>query len=325
VSPNPVRSPWSPKSFFGLRSTNEPYLQDGDKRGRSSSSLNKQVGEEVNSARQPARKCVGEERTMASLPRTRDTSPRSFKRVRSREPSPLRQLVATQENHAYNPSFPVIPDEIEEDDAEDDENFASKLNRMSLMDKEVLTPLAPPPTSLRFPNSGSNTPRDTSKPLPLLPEQLQVALTPAPLRLRDAVPAAELPGSHFSTSTISTTVTSPTESHFDFSETPSIADSNEDEDFSADIGSGDESTYSPIEETRRGGFTGYSLPDSEYTSEQSLRKEVPVTTLTQATSRATFGGLAPFPQNAGSDGRSLSALAELLNEMSYLSEAITGK
>jgi hypothetical protein len=217
----------------------------------------------------------------------------------------------------------VIPDEIEEE-AEDDDNFASEMHRISLNDK-VLTPLAPPPSGLRFPmshpTSGANTPKDTSKPLPMLPEELMLALSPSPLRLRAPSPALDVPRSHFSMSTISTTLTSPAESHFGFSDTPSIADSNEDEDLSADIGSGDESSGSPIKEVQNP-FTGYSLPDSDYTSEQ---KEGPISALTQAASRTTFGGASPFVPNTETDVKTMSTLEELLNEMGYLGDAITGK
>jgi len=240
----------------------------------------------------------------------------------------LRQFLA-HEPSSYNSVALVIPDEIEEEEAEDDDNFASQLSRISLHEKGILTPLAPPPSGLRFPlslpTSGSNTPRDTSKPLPMLPEELSLALTPAPLRLRDPVHTMVdmMPRSHFSTSTISTTMTSPTGSHFGFSATPSIADSNDEDDLSADIGSGDESAYSPVKEV--GSFTGYSLPDSDYTSEQSLQKDIPLSPLTQAASRTTFGGAAPFVPSTETDVQNMSVLEQLLSDMGYLGDAITGK
>jgi hypothetical protein len=264
---------------------------------------------------------------MRSVTQTSEASSQSFMRTRSREPSPLRQFVA-QEPSTYNSLVLVIPDEIEEEDAEDDDNFASQVKRISLNDKGILTPLAPPPSGIRFPasvpTSGANTPIDTSKPLPMLPEQLHLALTPPPLRLRDPVTAADMPRSHFSTSTISTTLTSPTDSHFGFSETPSIADSNDDEDLSADIGSGDESAYSPVKDVESC-FNGYSLPDSDYNSQQSFRKEIPLSAMTQVASRATFGGAAPVVPTSETDVKNLSALEELLNEMGFLGDAITGK
>jgi hypothetical protein len=330
VSPKPPRSPWSPRSFFGSLRSSSPYAQEGDRRGRSSASLTKPIESESNSTRPIAQSQSRSDDTirMRSVPRTRDASPQSFMRTRSREPSPLRHFVA-KETSSYNSHSLtlVIPDEIEEEDAEDDDNFASQLDQISLHERGILTPLAPPPAGVRFPmslNSGTNTPRDTSKPLPMLPEQLSLALAPPPLRIRDPVPAAEMPRSHFSTSTISTTLTSPTDSHFGFSETPSIADSNEDEDLAADTGSGDESTYSPVKEAENR-FNGYSLPDTDFTSELSLGKSHPISPLTQAASRTTFGGAVPFVPSAESDAQNMSALEQLLSEMGYLGDAITGK
>lgn len=91
-----------------------------------------------------------------------------------------------------------------------------------------------------------------------------------------------------------------------------------------DASSGDEFMYSPvlpdIEEGR--GFNGYSLPDSEYASELTLRKETPIGALsTGPASRTTFGGAAAFEGGSG-DARSMSALEELLNEMGYLGDVI---
>lgn len=329
VSPRPPRSPWSPKSFFGLRLSMSPYIPDGDGRGRSSSAsttpahspISPVEAETNNSCPPPTRSRSDEQsKTNPALP-GRDASPQTFLRTRSREPSPLRQFVAQDSSSAL-----IIPEEIEEE-AEDDDNFASEMNRCSLHDR-VLTPLAPPPSGVRLPmplpTPGVNTPKDTSKPLPMLPEELMLALSPPPLRIRDPTGPVDIPRSHFSMSTISTALTSPTDSHFGFSDTPSIADSNDDEDLSADIGSGDESSGSPVKEVG-GGFNGYSLPDADYKSDHSLQKAVAGATLTQAAVRTTFGGAPPFVPNVENDVKSLSMLEELLNEMGYLGEAITGK
>lgn len=168
-----------------------------------------------------------------------------------------------------------------------------------------------------------------SKPLPMLPEQSSLTLMPPPLRLRDPAPALAIPRSHFSTSTISTTLSSPSSGNFDFnfSDTHSLADSAEidlDADLTADIGSGDESAYSPIKEQRtvESRFTGYSLPE---TSEMALQKPTPLSSLSQVASRTTFGGTAAFGQGVDVEPKEMSALEELLSEMGYLGEAITGK
>ena len=216
----------------------------------------------------------------------------------------------------------VIPDEITEE-AEDDDNFASPLNRASLNERGLLTQLSPPPSGIRSPAVRIRSGTDTSKPLPQLPEE---TLVPPPLRLRLAVSEAELPRSHFSTSTISTTITSPTDSHFAFSETPSISDSNDDDDLAADTGSGDEFAYSPnLADRDWRGFSGYSLPNGEYASEQTIRKETPHSQLTQTASRATFGAPTLTLTSPAHDVSNMTALEELLNEMGYLGDAIVGK
>jgi hypothetical protein len=259
-------------------------------------------------------------RKVKSVPQTRDTSPQSPKRSHSGEPSPFRQLV-TRETNTYNIIPLVIPDEIAEE-AEDDDNFASQLNRISLNDRGILTQLSPPPQRVRSQSPRVRTATSTSKPLPLLPEE---TLVPPPLRLRAAVSAAELPRSHFSVSTVSTTISSPTDSHFNFSEAPSFSDSYDEDDFSADIGSGDEFTYSPvIDETPLSGFSGYSLPDDQYASEHTLRKEASLSQLTKSATRSTFGGAAAFPVGSGPDAGNMSALEELMNDMGYLGGVIVG-
>jgi hypothetical protein len=306
--------------FFGLRSHNLS-LQDADRRGRSSSLSKVQAAA---SASTPSLGLRSDDmRKVKSLPHTREVSPQSFKKPLSREPSPLRQLFS-QENSSYNSAPLVIPDEIAEE-AEDDDNFASQLSRLSINEKGILTPLSPPPSSLRSPAGRVRTATNTSKPLPQLPEDCP--LMPPPLRLRSAVSAAELPRSHFSTSTISTTITaSPTDSSFNFSEIGSLPDSNEDEDLTADVGSGDECTYSPVlSETPAQGFSGYSLPDDQYASERTIGKDNPLAQLTQTASRTTFGAAPPFLPNPVPDAESMSTLEQLLSEMGYLGDVIVGK
>jgi hypothetical protein len=312
LSPKPERPLWSPKAFFGLRSPPSTQFQ-GDKRGRSSS-LSKLAGTEVNGGLRPLSKRLDDEQKALSLPHTREPSPQSFKRSDSREPSPLRRI-AGQDGNFYNPTSLLIPGEIEEE-IEDDDNFATALPRISSKGG-VLTPLSPPPSGSRLPPVRAPlTP--TSKPLPQLPEEPNSSLM---------LPPADLPRSYFSTSTISTALISPTESHLDLRRTPSITDSHEDDDdLTADIGSGDEFTYSPLDGAAGTGFHGYSLPDDDYASELTLRKEtVPFTSLLPAqASRGTFGGPSMTP-TSGNDLRSTSIMDELLSEMGYLGDMILGK
>ncbi|PMD66505.1 uncharacterized protein K444DRAFT_517327 [Hyaloscypha bicolor E] len=315
ISPTTEKPQWSPRMFFGLRSLNSKD-QDADRRGRSSS-LSK-VQADASSSLPSLALRSDEMRKAKSVPHTREVSPQSFKKTPSREPSPLRQL-CSQESSTYNSGSLVIPDEIAEE-AEDDDNFASQLSRMSINEKGIFTPLSPPPSVSRPQMVRAKTATNTSKPLPQLPEDFP--LMPPPLRLRSAVSVTDLPRSHFSTSTISTTITSPTDSSFSIGE----EDSNEDDDLTADMGSGDEFTYSPVlSETPAPGLNAYSLPEDQYASEQTLTKDSPLSQLTQTASRATFGASPPFLPNPVPDAESMSALEQLLNQVGYLGDVIVGK
>jgi hypothetical protein len=100
---------------------------------------------------------------------------------------------------------------------------------------------------------------------------------------------------------------------------------NDEVDLTADVSSGDEFTYSPVlADIPSGGFGGYTLPEADYASEQTLRKETPLSQLSQAASRATFGP-APRSPPAHDDVEQMSALQQLLSEMGYLGDVITGK
>ena len=191
----------------------------------------------------------------------------------------------------------VIPDDIEE---EDDDNFASDMSRLSFLEKSILTPLAPPPSGLRFPTpaTGTSTPRDLEKPLPMLPEMMV-----QPLKLRGVVlgDAANVPRSHFSTSTVSTTSTQGSWRFSGGSELTGSEDGDVDDESSADLGRGDESW---------GGICAYRLPEEE----ERVLKTVG--------GRTTFGGMVPFSPDGELHEGNLSALQELMSEMGYLGEAI---
>ncbi|KAG9245077.1 hypothetical protein BJ878DRAFT_37137 [Calycina marina] len=314
-SVSPAHSPWSPRSFFSRRSASPP--RESYRRGRSDSiKLNDSS---------PAR---DHQQGRTSGTHSRNPSP-ATRKVASREPSPLRQLTAQEPLH-INTNF-TIPEKIAEDD-EDDDNFSSGSTRFSVLEKAILTPLAPPPISSRFPIT---TARDTDleKPLPELPEYLGLELTPAPLRLRDPQegsrldPEVNFPTSHFSISTIGS---SPTDSHFGFDSSDSVGD---DGDLSADIGSGDESAYSPINDLHEnaiGRFTAYKLPDSDYTSTQTLKYQIGQTdilspALLSPANRATFGGAAPFSPSRDVHEENLNSLQDFMHEMGYLGGIIEGK
>lgn len=313
LSPKADKSQWSPRMFFGLRSPVRPSspIEKADNRGRSVS-----LGKMASAPNLQGK--LNDPRKAKSVPHTRNTSPQSYRKPNSREPSPLRQFLA-QEPVAHTQNTIVIPDEIVEE-AEEDFNFANDLNRNSMGDRGVLTPLAPPP-SMRPAPSRTYSGKDTSKPLPELPEE--TGLFPPPLRLVSPVNPADLPRSHFSTSTISTSFPSPTESNFSFSDTDSVPGFNEDDDLAIDA-SGDEFTYSPVIDETPVGFGGYSLPQADYASEQTIRKETPLSALAQASAanRKRFGISPPHSPISPVEIEPMSALEELLSEMGYLGDVI---
>jgi hypothetical protein len=147
---------------------------------------------------------------------------------------------------------------------------------------------------------------------------------PPLLRLTTPLDPVELPRSHFSISTISTSITSsPTESHFSFSDTNSFS---EYDDLAVDSDNADDSTYSPVlAETPTLGFNGYSLPEADYASEQTIRKESTVSALSEAASRKTFGASTSYSPIVSGKVEQMSELEELLAEMGYLGDVIVGK
>jgi hypothetical protein len=223
------------------------------------------------------------------------------------------------------------------DDGEDDDNFASQSNLGALYDRGIFTQLSPPPSGLR--SSPARTPpmlspitiasfqstsrsNSISKPLPELPEE---SASPQSLLVPTVAAVAELPRSHFSVSTIATSIGSPSEDNFAFNDS-SVSETNDDEDLVADLESGDELSYSPITDESDGrGFTGYSLPADQYSSEQTLQKEAAYSQITNLTPRTTFGGAPTISTRAENDLGNMSALEELLNEVGYLSDIIVGK
>lgn len=325
VSPKSDKSLWSPRSFFGLRSPHE-----SDCRGRSAS-LSRVA---IESPR------VYSPRQVTSVPHTRTTSPQSLA---------ARRRSNSQEKKAAigHPSLPreashlsvaaLIPDEIVEE-GEDDDNFASQVNFSNLYDRGIFTQLSPPPTGLRSPPSRRAV-TSTSKPLPELPES---NLVPQPLRLRAFASAAELPKSHFSISTVSTsdmprshfststvsTCILEARSHFSTSTISTLLDSptdstfayngsDDEEDLVVDEEDSDEFTCSPVSDTVEGrGFTGYSLPEDEYSSQHTLRKDV-----CSPNSRMTFGGAVAAGET---DLTKMTALEELMSEVGYLGGSIIG-
>ncbi|PBP28612.1 hypothetical protein BUE80_DR000344 [Diplocarpon rosae] len=313
LSAKSEKSAWSPWTFFGIRlpvlSPSSPF----DRRGRSVSSGKPSYGRSKSGT--PSLNESGDPRYVRSYPHTRDCSPLSLERSLSRDPSPLPQSV---QDGAYIATPLEIPDEIAED-ADDDANFATQ-RRISLAEKSILTQLAPPPTS-RCPlvPHRPGMVKDTQKPLPQLPEE-NMLLSPLP-RLRLVPSFADLPRSHFSTSTLASPITSPTESHFSFGSVQSTHSVTSDIDADEDIGCGDEFTYSPmLPESSFGGFSGYNLSDARYTSEQTPQSPL------KSAHRVTFGiGNQTYESAANSNFEKMTASQKLVSEMGYLGDMIAGK
>lgn len=78
--------------------------------------------------------------------------------------------MVVRDNKVHDNTALLIPDEITEE-AEDDDNFASHVNRVSLNERGILTPLSPPPQRVRSESPRVRTATGTSKPLPQLPEE----------------------------------------------------------------------------------------------------------------------------------------------------------
>lgn len=318
ISPKSDKSSWSPRTFFGLRSP-MASTYDNSKRGRSSSASNaREWSNNIQSGfslRQPE-----DAQTSKTSLRMREPSPPSLSRSHSRDPSPLRQQLPRDSN-SLNLSTLLIPDEIAEE-AEDDDNFASPHNRTSVDERGLSTRLSPPPPSCgRSLVQKIRPATSTSKPLPEIPDE---SLMPLPLRLWAVMSTTDLPRSHFSISTISSLASSPTDSHFDFTEMRSISDMNYDEEgLVTDLGSCDEFTYSPASDEADGrGFTGYSLPEDNFPiTKETAQNEA----LRSPASRATFGGPAAFPMQPGPDTTQATAFEELMSEAGYLGNMIAGK
>ncbi|KAG9229724.1 hypothetical protein BJ875DRAFT_386758 [Amylocarpus encephaloides] len=250
----------------------------------------------------------------------RSVSPKSDKLWSARSLFGLRSPPAnsTPDSSARNPASVIIPDEII-DEGEDDDNFASQTNFAALQDAGVFTPLSPPPSALRSPPTRAAIVGKTSKPLPELPDE---TLMPQPLRLRAIVSPADLPRSHFSVSSMGTSISSSSASQFNDLH-PS--ESTDEGGLIGDSESGDEFMYSPISETSDGrDFTGYSLPEDQCSSERTLQK-TSYSQLTSPTSRQIFGGIADISSRAEADLGKMSELEELLGDIGYLGDVIVGK
>lgn len=224
-----------------------------------------------------------------------------------------------------------IPEEISED-IDDDDNFATQFSKFVLEDmSNSITQLSPTPSRHQSSNSPHET-FDAEKPLPQLPDDAFKSPLDLPPHLSLTL---ELPRSHFSVSTISTAMTSPTDSHFGFSDTSSMFDSLDESDLNETEETGDAFTYNPmISEVEKRRFIGYSLPDEEYASELTIRKASGQNPISRTVSHESYPRDAEFVEGMGiqkKDGMEVgmemgrgrgSALADFLEDLGYLGKSI---
>ena len=286
-STSPARSTWSVKNLFGVRSSS-PANERSVSRGRH---LDVSIG-------RPTLVSSSSIHT-ASMP-LREFSPLSRgSSAHSRDASPERPT--TSFGHRPTLLSPRISEEI----VEEEEDFA-------IMDEEttIATYLSPPPS------------QKLSLDLPVFAPTLHIEDKPLPI-----LPALQRPQpkSHFSVDSVSTTMLSPVDSHFDFS--PATSEYNDEESEEVFFGPITESPAQEKTERRRlsNPFRGYSLPfDTDEDRNMSSGKMTPMAYTmpnvmsSRNKSRETFG----FQHTGESKVIPSSNLDQLLSEMGYLGEMI---
>lgn len=235
--------------------------------------------------------------------------------------------------------FMAVPQDLSEDEFEDEGNFASPSQQHIDYEEPTVTCLSPPPQKRDFATLPQlNVPHTEAKPLPMLPEDATPSMVPLPLHiLPQTVSLHERmnPKSHFSLDSVATGPASPVGSHFD-SSSPSAYDSNDeyvvtDDGFDFGFSTTKPSALESIEkEKQSNGFHGYSLPLAETDSlHKSTRSHslatISTVALDEAVMKAPFGSQV-FQANSqvSTDTRSATALDELLAELGYLGDFISG-
>jgi hypothetical protein len=335
TSENGPKSPWSPRSLFGLRAA-LPAFPGGQDRSRLASPLtqdfreaNIQRTDVVSSVPSSTVTSPADGRSYRSIlataanPGTMSTQELPSRKPLSRDASPLRN--STTSENSRNATALTIPDGIAEEEYEDDDaNFATPAD----IERPHTTLLSPPPA--RRPRR-LHTASPDIKPLPKLPDEMSPtpvaespSMVPAPLHVTPHL--SHIARSHFSVDTISTEPVSPTESHF--SSAPSVYDSYDDED--GDAVTDDSFTFhSPSTDSSSpsglaNGFQ-YSLPVDDHGSEATLKKGdvAAAGSGARVALRQTFGPQTFDPPEKTGDA--ISALDQLLAEMGFLGDMIVGK
>jgi len=319
ASENGPKSPWSQRSLFGLRAAFSA-LPGGQDRSRLASPVVPSVPSGTVTSPTDGRSYKSALATVA-IPGTMSSQEPLSRKPLSRDTSPLRHSNISE--NSRNATALTIPDEIAEEEFEDDDaNFATPAD----IEMSHTTLLSPPP--VRQPHR-LHTASPDIKPLPRLPNELastpvaeSPSMVPAPLHVTPHL--SHIARSHFSIDTISTELISPTESHF--SSSPSIYDSNDDEDGIID----DSFTFNPASADASppsglaNGFQ-YSLPVDDHGSEATLKKGDVVAAGfgPRVAVRQTFGPQTFDPPEKTGDA--IGALDQLLAEMGFLGDMVVGK
>lgn len=332
TSPVP-RSPWSARVLFGLKSP-VSAAPNNDRRQLLSPSQSHEGDAHIS---YPTLVSSTLHTRAAAL--SGKTSPGETSSPSTRKPSPRDATPASslhQDTSSVLPPFMATPHDSFEDEFEDDDNFASTSQQPIDDETSSITSLSPPPLRRDILTLQQLTIAPTeAKPLPMLPSDASPSMVPSPLHvLPQPVSFNERmnPKSHFSIDSIATSFTSPVGSQVD-SSSPSAYDSNDEyvvTDDGFDFGF---STPKPVvlegaeRETQAGNFYGYSLPlDSadDALDKHNRSDSLGTVTLDDAGARASFGAPVFQTNSPASDTRTVTALDELLDELGYLGDFISG-
>lgn len=325
-STSPVlRSPWSARLLFGLKSpvsaasNNDRRLEESHE-GDANISYPTLVSSTHARAVHLSGKTSPGERSPTRKPAVVDAAPSIYPDMSS----------------VSSPFIPV-PHDNYEDEFEDDANFASSSQQPVDDEKSSITSLSPPPPKRDL----LTLPRLTVAPaepksLPLLPEDVSPSMVPSPLHiLQQNLSFNERmnPKSHFSIDSLAESFASLAGSQFD-SSSPSAYDSTDEyvvTDDGFDFGF---SKPNPVvlndseREAQAGSFYGYSLPldsSGDAMDKHNRSDSLATVTLDEGSARTSFGSPVYRTNSpASAETRTATALDELLDELGYLGDIISG-
>ncbi|OBT64039.1 hypothetical protein VE03_06679 [Pseudogymnoascus sp. 23342-1-I1] len=335
TSPVP-RSPWSARVLFGLKSPISA-APNNDRRQVLSPSRSHEGDAHISYPTLVNSTLLTRAATLSGQTSPGESVSPSTRKPASRDP-------ATSPAHpdigSVSSPFTYIPHDSFEDEFEDDDNFASTSHQPHDDDeKSSITSLSPPPPKRDFLTltlAHLTLSPSEAKPLPHLPSDASPSMVPPPLHILPHPVERMNPKSHFSIDSIASSLASPVGSHFD-SSSPSAYDSTDEyvvTDDGFDFGFSTPKPAVVIEggaegETQTtGSFYGYSLPlgsDDDAMDKHNRSDSLGTVTLDDAGARASFGS--PVFQSSSPvspDTRTVTALDELLDELGYLGDLISG-